>query len=51
MEKLKNKIEHDIKINERCLKEFTHPAIKKLLELWNKYDEELLEVLEEMVKE
>ena len=47
-EKLKIKIQHDIEVNKRCLEELTHPGIRKMLELWNKYDEELLEILEEV---
>lgn len=45
---LKKKIENDIKVNERCLKEENiHPYCVSLLELWIKYDKELLEIINE----
>ena len=45
MEELIIKIENDIKVNQRCLQEKDiHPFIVGLLELWIKYDEELLEI-------
>ena len=47
IEKIKIKIEHDIKVNERCLKEEIQPLTKRLLELWIEYDKELLELLKE----
>lgn len=40
------KIKHDIDVNNRCLKEETIPAIKRLLELSIQFDRELLELLE-----
>ena len=40
------KIEHDIKINKRSLQEEIKDAdFKRLLNLWVKYDNELLEIL------
>ena len=45
---LKEKIEHDIKINKRSLEEEIKDAdFKRLLNLWVKYDNELLEILSE----
>lgn len=39
---VENKILMDIEINKRCLKEETSSIVRKLLELWLKYDYELL---------
>lgn len=44
---MEDKILLDIEINKRCLEEELNPAIKKLLELWIKYDYELLNILKE----
>lgn len=40
---IKEKLEHDIKVNERCLKEPTDTDFRRLLTLWIKFDKELLE--------
>ena len=40
---IKEKLEHDIKLNERCLEEPTDTDFKRLLTLWIKFDKELLE--------
>lgn len=42
---MEDKILLDIEINKRCLEEDVHPAIKRLLELWLKYDYELLDIM------
>lgn len=41
------KIKHDIDVNKRCLQEETSFAVMKLLQICIKFDEELLEILEE----
>ena len=40
---IKEKLEHDIKVNERCLEEPTDTDFRRLLTLWIKFDKELLE--------
>ena len=41
------KINNDIKINKRCLQEKDLPKYtKELLNLWIKYDEELLKIID-----
>lgn len=40
---IKEKLEHDIKVNERCLEEPTDTDFKRLLTLWIIFDKELLE--------
>lgn len=40
------KIQYDIKINERCLKEETEYNIKKLLQSWIDFDKELIQELQ-----
>ena len=44
---LENKILLDIEINKRCLSEETNELVKKILELWLKYDYELLALIRE----
>lgn len=44
---VENKILMDIEINKRCLKEETSSIVRKLLELWLKYDYELLALVRE----
>lgn len=41
----KTKLELDVKVNDRCLKEYTGKDIKRLLELSIQFDKELLEIL------
>lgn len=51
MEELIIKIEHDISVNKRCLEESNlHPFTVELLELWIKFDEELLEIIRRLNK-
>ncbi len=50
MEELINKIKHDIKVNERCLEEPTDTDFRRLLTLWIKFDEELLEIIRRLNK-
>lgn len=50
MEELIIKLEHDIKVNERCLKEEVDINIKRLLRLWISFDEELLEIIRRLDK-
>ena len=45
MEELKNKILLDYEINKKCIEEDLPQYIKKMLELWIKYDEELLAII------
>ncbi len=46
MEELIIKLEHDIKVNERCLQEKdTDVYVRSLLRLWINFDEELLEII------
>lgn len=45
MEELIMKIESDIKINQRCINEDISDNLKNILELWIKYDEELLAII------
>lgn len=45
MEELVMKIESDIEINKRCLKEETSETMKSMLKIWIKYDEELLTII------
>lgn len=41
---IKEKLEHDIKLNERCLEEEIKDVdFKRLLSMWIKFDKELLE--------
>ena len=40
---IKEKLEHDIKVKERCLEEPTDTDFRRLLTLWIKFDKELLE--------
>lgn len=41
---IKEKLEHDIKVNERCLEEEIKDVdFKRLLSMWIKFDKELLE--------
>lgn len=40
---IKEKLEHNIKVNERCLEEPTDTDFRRLLTLWVKFDKELLE--------
>ena len=40
---IKEKLEHDIKVNERCLEEPTDTDFRRLLTLLIKFDKELLE--------
>ena len=44
---VENKILLDIEINKRCLMEDTPEIVRKLLELWLKYDYELLALIKE----
>lgn len=44
---LESKILLDIEINKRCLQEETDTLVKKILELWLKYDYELLALVRE----
>lgn len=44
---IESKILLDIEINKRCLQEETNALIKRLLELWLKYDYELLALVRE----
>ena len=44
---LESRVLLDIEINKRCLKEETSSIIRKLLELWLKYDYELLALIRE----
>lgn len=44
---LENKILLDIEINKRCLEEEASPIAKRILELWLKYDYELLALVRE----
>lgn len=39
------KIKHDIDVNKRCLQEESYDYVKRIIKLWLKYDEELLEIL------
>ena len=39
------KIKHDIDVNKRCLQEESYDYVKRILGLWLKFDEELLEIL------
>lgn len=51
MKELIIKLEHDIKVNERCLEERNlHPFTVELIELWIKFDEELLEIIRRLNK-
>lgn len=51
MEELIIKIEEDIKVNERCLQEKDADVyIRSLLNLWIKFDEELLEIIRRLNK-
>lgn len=43
---LKEKIKKDLAINEKCLKENNAVNVAILLDMWKKYDKELLEILE-----
>lgn len=46
MEDLIIKVETDIEVNKRCLEENNiHPYVIELLELWIKYDAELLAII------
>lgn len=47
IEELKEKIEHDIEFNERCLEEKTYIEFKALLNEWLKYDNKLLKIINE----
>ena len=40
---IKEKLEYDIKVNERCLEEPADTDFRRLLKLWIKFDKELLE--------
>lgn len=40
---IKEKLEHDIKVNERCLEEPTDTDFRRLLSMCIKFDKELLE--------
>ena len=40
---IKEKLEHDIKVNERCLEESTDTDFRRLLSLCIEFDKELLE--------
>lgn len=44
---IESKILLDIEINKRCLAEETDILVKKILELWLKYDYELLALVRE----
>lgn len=44
---IKEKIEHDIKVNERCLEEKTNVEIAQILNIQIKFDKELLEIINE----
>lgn len=48
MEELIIKIESDLAINKRCMEEEMHPSIRKMLDIWTKYDEELLAIIRSM---
>ena len=39
------KLQHDIDVNKRCLKENISSNLQEILALWIKYDNELLEIL------
>lgn len=45
MEELIIKIESDISINKRCIEENISENVKNILEIWIKYDEELLAII------
>jgi hypothetical protein len=45
MNEVEQKILLDIEINKRCMKEDISDTHKRLLELWIKYDEELLAII------
>lgn len=45
---IKEKLEHDIKVNERCLKEeLKDKDFIRMLELWIKFDKALLDIVSE----
>lgn len=44
---IESKILLDIEVNKRCLAEETDILVKKILELWLKYDYELLALVRE----
>lgn len=48
IEDLKTRIYHDLRVNEKCLKESTSDSISSMLKLWIKYDEELLATIKEI---
>lgn len=45
LEDLKFKINTDIEINRRCMQEDIADNVRKILEIWIKYDEELLAII------
>lgn len=45
MNELEQKILLDLEINKRCIDEDIPSNVKKILELWLKYDEELLAII------
>lgn len=47
IKELEEKIEHDIKVNKRCLEEKTNVELGILLNDWLKYDNKLLEIINE----
>ena len=44
---IKLKINNDLNINKRCLKEEPYYFVKRLIEIWNNYNKEMLELLKE----
>ena len=44
---LESKVKLDIEINKKCLQEETSNLVRKILELWLKYDYELLALIKE----
>lgn len=48
MEELKNKIILDIEINKKCIEQDIDGVLKKMLQLWINYDEELLALIKKI---
>ena len=51
LEDLKFKINTDIEINRRCMQEDIADNVRNMLEIWIKYDEELLAIIRRIESE